>query len=274
MAAQRFPTPILEGTSVERVRFAKGDYVHPPSGQLELRLVRRGSSQAEIDLGGGSRSVFTRPGDVLLSLPDKATRFRIVDDREVSILAIAAPKALAWVRQAGGSDVEDLAPLSRKPLRIPLIARLVDRLESAADRPEPVSEAIVLVILAEALRMARRLRAREGATVLSHAEILRIIGKVEAQLEKPVSADALAADAGVSRRTFGAIFKEATGLPFHQYVLQMRVERAVKLLTDSDLPLPQVAVRCGFAHQAHMSRMVSRLKSEPPGAIRNCSRTA
>ncbi|OBV10973.1 helix-turn-helix domain-containing protein [Erythrobacter dokdonensis] len=273
MTAQRFPTRILDGTTIERLRFGKGDYVHPPSGQLELRVVRRGSSQAEIDLGSGSRSVFTRPGDVLLSLPDKATRFGIVDDREVSILAIAAPNALTWVRQAGGVDLEELSPLSRKPLRAPLIARLIDRLESEADGPEPISEAIVLVILAEALRMARRLRAREGATVLSHAEILRIIAKVEAQLEKPASADELAAEVGVSRRTFGAIFKEATGLPFHQYVLQLRVERAVELLTESNLPLPQVALRCGFAHQAHMSRMVSRLKGEPPGAIRNRGRS-
>lgn len=273
MHDQRFSGRDLRGASVARVHFTKGDYVHPASGQLELRVVRRGSSQADIDLGSGSRSVFTRPGDVLLSLPDRATRFRIFDNREVSILAIAAPQALDWIRQAGGSDLAELQPLSRKPIRIPLIASLIDRLEQPDEASAHIDEAIVLVILAECLRTARRLRARQGATVLSHAEILRIIGRIEAELDRPVSADALALQAGVSRRTFSATFKEATGLPFHQYVLQLRVERAVQLLTGSDLALPQIAVRCGFAHQAHMSRMVSRLKGEPPGAIRKRSQS-
>ena len=57
--------------------FAAGDYRHAPAGVVQLRVIRGGSSYAEIDLGSGLRRVFTRPGDLLLSLPGRATRFKI-----------------------------------------------------------------------------------------------------------------------------------------------------------------------------------------------------
>ncbi len=268
MLAARTDTMNPTGCSITRHRFPKGDYAHPPSGLLELRVVRRGSSQADIDLGAGGRAVFTRPGDVMLSLPDRATRFRIVDDREVSILVVAPALALAWLKDCGGETLEDLAPLSRRPVRSALIATLFDRLEAGQDMPAAVQQATQIVIIAECLRLARAMRAIDRRSVISRAVIDQLIRTVGEGLEGPVSAETLAGNLGVPRRTFSATFKEATGLPFHQYVLRMRVDRAVDLLTTTDLSLAAIATRCGFAHQAHMSRMVSRLKGQAPGVIR------
>ena len=254
--------------SITRHRFIKGDYAHPPSGRLEIRVVRRGSSQATIDLGAGGRRVFTRPGDVMLSLPDRATRFSIVDDREVSILDINPLVAAEWLREAGGGSLEQLALLSRRPVRSPLIAILFDRLESLSTGLPSLRRSLGIVILAECLQLVRIVSATDQRGVVSRGAIDRLIESVAQQLEQPISAETLAGNLGISRRTFSATFKEATGLPFHQYVLRMRVDRAVQLLRTTDLSLSEIALRCGFAHQAHMSRMVSRLKGEAPGTIR------
>ncbi len=204
----------------------------------------------------------------MLSLPDRATRFSIVDNREVSILAIDPLVAAGWLREAGGGNLDELALLSRRPVRSPLIAILFDRLESLSAGLPSLRQSFVVIILAECLRLVRTASAADQRGVVSRGAIDRVIKSVAQQLEHPVSADAFADNLGISRRTFSATFKEATGLPFHQYVLRMRVDRAVELLCTTDLSLSDIAMRCGFAHQAHMSRMVSRLKGEAPGTIR------
>jgi hypothetical protein len=68
--------------------FPAGDYRHPPTGTIQLRVIRGGSSHAEIDLGSGLRRVFTRLGDLLLSLPDRATRFKIAEQRELTLITV------------------------------------------------------------------------------------------------------------------------------------------------------------------------------------------
>src|SRR5450631_4132054 len=85
--------------SVTRVFYSANAYEHPPAGLLQLRVVRRGSSYADIDLGHGSRRVFTRPGDVLLSLPDRSTAFRIAGGRELTLLQIKPKLAELLLRR-------------------------------------------------------------------------------------------------------------------------------------------------------------------------------
>ena len=73
----------------------------------------------------------------------------------------------------------------------------------------------------------------------------------------------------MSRRAFTAAFRGATGLPVHQFILRRRVDRAVELLEEGDLPLAEVASLSGFTHQAHMNRVVIKLKGLSPGRLRS-----
>src|SRR6185369_6445584 len=111
------------------MKFPAGDYRHPPSGSVQLRVIRGGSSRAEIDLGSGLRHVFTRPGDLLLSLPDRATRFRIDEPRELTMITIGFSLASRLLATAGGALAE-LAILTDRPIRDPFLAELCRRLES------------------------------------------------------------------------------------------------------------------------------------------------
>jgi len=109
------------GFAVARIRYPAGHYRHEPSGLLELRVVRAGSSYAEIDLGAGVRRVFTRPGDLLLSLPHSATSFLIADARELTVLRIEVDLAGRLLKEAG-AVIGDLAPAAERPMRDPMLA--------------------------------------------------------------------------------------------------------------------------------------------------------
>ncbi len=253
--------------NVVRVFYPAGDYRHPPNGLVQLRVVRRGSSYAEIDLGLGTRRVFTRPGDLMLSLPERPTRFAIDEGRELTLLQVTAEHAMKVV-QACGRTLDELTPLLRRPVRDPLIAEVVRRLEVVAEQPA-AREWALGVVFSNLLRLAQSLHDAVKTAVLSEDALEALLTRVQTSLARSWTVEQMASDVDLPRRTFAAAFKDAKGIPVHQYLLGLRADRAVALLLTTDLPIADVAQQAGFAHQAHLTRVLSRLKRRTPSRIRS-----
>ena len=103
---------------------------------------------------------------------------------------------------------------------------------------------------------------------LSSRQLGRAIAYIEESLEETVSLSAMARAAGLNAGQFGREFKRNMNLTPHEYVVKARVDRARFLLLSTELPLAEVALRCGFSHQQHMTRIVHRELGLTPGALR------
>lgn len=97
---------------------------------------------------------------------------------------------------------------------------------------------------------------------------------MEARLTSDISLAELAAECRVSRSHFTRAFKECTGMPPYQYLLERRIDRAKQLLSSSDLSLAEIAVHSGFAEQSYFTRMFSSKVGTSPGAWQRCYREA
>ena len=86
------------------------------------------------------------------------------------------------------------------------------------------------------------------------------------QEEWPVSR--LARVSGTSVAHFARSFKEAFGLPPHRYLLTRRIERAMALLRDSDLPITEIALRTGWKSLGTFGRTFRDVTGESPGDLR------
>ncbi|WP_163284644.1 helix-turn-helix transcriptional regulator, partial [Enterobacter hormaechei] len=64
-----------------------------------------------------------------------------------------------------------------------------------------------------------------------------------------------------------ALFRQTMGMPVHQYVIRRRVERAKALLLAGEMPISQVALAAGFAHQSHMAHCMKRLLGVTPRQV-------
>ncbi|HEY7127752.1 MAG TPA: AraC family transcriptional regulator [Ktedonobacterales bacterium] len=78
---------------------------------------------------------------------------------------------------------------------------------------------------------------------------------IREHLSEPLSLDTLAQQVGFSPYHFARLFRQAMGASLHQFVLRQRLARAQQLLEQTDLPLAQVALACGFAHQSHLTQV-------------------
>ena len=99
-----------------------------------------------------------------------------------------------------------------------------------------------------------------------------VVDHVTANLGATIRVADLCATASCSPDQLERRMKRVFGLTATQYVLRARVDHAAALLTDTDLPLAEVAVTAGFYDQADLTRRFARLTSETPARFRAARR--
>ncbi|WP_156727305.1 GlxA family transcriptional regulator [Streptomyces apocyni] len=87
-------------------------------------------------------------------------------------------------------------------------------------------------------------------------------------LHEPLTIADLAAQAGMSARSFARHFTAATGSTPLRWLLDQRVAAAQKLLEHTDLPMPEVARRAGFGSEITMRQHFTTRLSTSPRAYR------
>ena len=115
------------------------------------------------------------------------------------------------------------------------------------------------------LRHASRPIRRGPSEILVQAKARRVIDYIEANLARDLQLAELSTVAGLSRSHFARAFRNTIGMAPHTFVLQRRLARAVELLMSPPaLSVKEVAARCGFADQAHLTRAFKAKFGHPP----------
>lgn len=104
---------------------------------------------------------------------------------------------------------------------------------------------------------------------LSNQRLQAAIDYINAHLEFNISLEDLAQVAQInSCHYFCHLFKQSTGITPYQYVIQQRIKRAKRLLKLENLPLAEIALRCGFCNQSAFSRTFRKLVGVTPRSYR------
>jgi AraC family transcriptional regulator len=106
---------------------------------------------------------------------------------------------------------------------------------------------------------------------LGDRQLAAVRAVMEERLAEPLSLPELAAVAGLSVSQFSRQFKARTGLAPHRFLLGLRVDQACRLLRSDTAPIAEIAVRSGFSHQEHLTRVMRAQLGTTPGAVRRGS---
>ena len=77
---------------------------------------------------------------------------------------------------------------------------------------------------------------------------------IETHFDKDISLDDVSRVVNISSYYFSKIFKEESGLNFIEYLTNVRIDHAKKLLEDSDLSIKEICVSCGYSDPNYFSR--------------------
>jgi AraC family transcriptional regulator len=161
----------------------------------------------------------------------------------------------------------------------------------AASRPSPA----VIVVATQLLDAARQSLMRDGeeaARCISEAvdllraeaavgrgdacsvggqaawQLKRVLQLFEKNFRDSVRVDQAAAAARLSVAHFTRAFGRTMGESPTAYLRRFRVERAQELMILTDSSLAEIALDCGFADQAHLSKVFRRIVNATPAAWR------
>lgn len=73
---------------------------------------------------------------------------------------------------------------------------------------------------------------------------------------------------GMSYFHFSRAFKHSMGMTPTNYIAERRIERAKKLLEETELPISEVALRAGFSSQSHFTTAFRRFAGATPKVFR------
>jgi two-component system response regulator YesN len=226
-----------------------------------------GSRVGEIDsyrratwaLRDATRASFYRPQFELL--PPEPPGFRPLDPEHSLSLSLAFRRACSEKETLTGFLRRELPEFAASHAIDPAAVKwLLDSWRSEiADHPEdhvvsraaPTRPATVFDYAESLLALAE-----EGSTIYDRRYEVREIERYVAEhLDEKVSLEQAADHVGLTPNYLGALFKRSTGTGFKQYVTRARMERAGRLLRETNLLVYEVAERVGIPSYRYFSRV-------------------
>lgn len=102
-----------------------------------------------------------------------------------------------------------------------------------------------------------------GAAV-RNTMIQRAVQRMEATVEEPVSPAHLARELGVSQRQLERLSKRYLGCTPAKFHAQLRLQRARRMLRQTELSVAEIAIACGFVSLSHFAKAYRRQFSVSP----------
>lgn len=99
----------------------------------------------------------------------------------------------------------------------------------------------------------------------------RALRRIRAFTGKRLTAAKLAADLGVSRRTLERHMRKTLGTSVHSLIQEARLERAYKMVVESNLSIGEIAMRLGYTKQSDLNAVFKKRFARTPTSLRRGS---
>ena len=126
---------------------------------------------------------------------------------------------------------------------------------------------LALLLDAQAQRSDTVHRGSTGG--LSNAQMMRCVDYAEASLGQALDLTTWAATVDMSVREFAWCFRQKTLVSPYAWFMNRRISRAKEMLSQTELPIVEVALQVGFCSQSHFTEAFRRRVGLSPGHWRD-----
>jgi AraC family transcriptional regulator len=232
------------------------------------------SSKIYCRRGGHSHCGTAVHGDIDIIPPNTSSRWEMMDENDTALLLSLPSALLNTVAEEYGFDPRRVEIRNRFQVRDAQIENICWALKTEMEADYPSGP---LYVDSLAMSVASRLvtchssiakSATERRRGLRGRQLKDVLSYIDDHLAEDMPLSKIASIAGVSTSYLKALFRESAGMPVHQYLIRRRVERAKTLLAEGKLPIAEIALAAGFAHQSHLARHMRRILGTSPRTMR------
>jgi len=257
-----------------------------PSFSIEHRMV----SQRELTLASqpdfllvhflNAQTSTLKSGTSLLANPNQATRLTLNRGRSELLIVRIAPELLIETATRlrlyrSGSHLlfrSPLVPLTGDTKLRGALESIASEIENAATGWREVVRSLINQLAVYLLRAHINVQ-RSDEIELSRVGIVdrrlrRAIEFMHDNCGRELALAEIAAAAYLSEFHFARLFKKITGTTPHAYLASLRIERARRLLAESDLPITEVGATVGYGSQSHFTKVFREATGMTPHAFR------
>jgi len=176
----------------------------------------------------------------------------------------------SWVQSAlesSGVGLEQPLHLADASLTEKYLRALYDEMSAFVDPDLLILEGLIKVWMRELARATRI--APQSHSIPKRLVIVRQL--IDNDPARPMTLNMLAAAAGISVTQFSAEFRRYFKTSPINYVLQVRMHRALHYLSDHSLSVAEVSDRCGFADPFYFSKQFKKHFGKSPHNYRKAT---
>lgn len=107
-------------------------------------------------------------------------------------------------------------------------------------------------------------------SISSDYAVARAQHYIEQHFEEDITVRYLAKLGNLSESSFNRKFKKELHMTPIEYLIEVRIEQAKKLLRRKEIPITQVALRCGFGSGSHLAASFQKACHMTPSEYRKC----
>lgn len=262
------------GVDLRAYRYQPQDVAVPPLSHFMIVSYQRGSTRMSRRFEGRWSHAECHPGDMSLLTRSQDSRWHWTSEIDVRHAYLPDTLLAGIAADMLERPIADIRLHDLLNVRDAVVSHLVDTIaaetRAAACGGALLVEALGTQLAVHLLRKYASVACREpkSAGGLSPVLCRRLTDYVDTHLQEPITLEALAREASMGVWSFCRRFRQSFGQAPHAWIIARRIERARHMLAQGSLPVKAIASACGFADQAHMTRVMQQKLGVTPGALR------
>lgn len=230
------------------------------------------AARVEHTIGGVCREVVAQPGNICLFSAGAPRQLRSGERHEVVVLALYPELIERAAAGRGGARTHSIREhLELRDRRILRIARALElEVREGCSSGALYGESLGLALAAYLWKRyaVPRAAVRPYRGGMTPKILRRVTGYIEDNLAEDLRLCALAQVAGLSETRFAHNFKGATGVSPYRYVMSLKIERAKRLLIETQMTVTEIAYALGFSSPSGFSSVFGQWAGTPPSDYR------
>ncbi|MED2082388.1 AraC family transcriptional regulator [Brevibacillus formosus] len=158
----------------------------------------------------------------------------------------------------------DLGFLIRDDKLVVLTQWMLEEVQNGGQSGKLYNHSLANMAAVHLLRYYTRYRQSRADTFAMNKHVTTMIDYMKTNVEVGITLVDLSRVSNISLSQLVRLFKKHTGVTPHQYLIQLRIERAKQLIRCGNLSGKEIAVHAGFSDQAHFTKLFKRMTGMSP----------